>query len=50
MKKISDSELDNIAGGGTPFVGVGLVISAIIVFIAGILDGYTNPGSCECKG
>lgn len=47
MKLIDNDKLDKIKGGGVP-VGVVLVIaSAVLVFLAGVLDGITNPSGCN---
>lgn len=47
IKRISDKELDKISGGGVEWFAVGLGIVTLIVFISGIIEGYTNPGRCS---
>ena len=47
MKLINDNELDSIKGGGVPPVLVIVVVSAIVVFLAGVIDGITNPEKCN---
>ena len=43
MKKINKKELKNINGGG-----FGLwVLGASIVFLIGVVDGYTRPLKCN---
>ena len=37
-------ELKQINGGG---IGIGLLITAGIVFLAGLLDGYVRPSKCN---
>ena len=50
LKKISDKELYKIEGGSTS-VGVAAVIAsaitAIVAFLSGIIEGYTNPQRCN---
>lgn len=47
IERISDDKLDKISGGGVEWLGVGLAIAAIVVFLAGVIEGYTNPGRCD---
>lgn len=47
MKLINDKDLDSIKGGGVPPVLVIVAISAIVVFLAGVIDGITNPEKCN---
>lgn len=47
IKKINDNELDKISGGGIEWFAVGLGITTLVVFISGIIEGYTNPGRCS---
>ena len=49
IKKISDDRLSSITGGGIEWLGIGLAIAAIVVFISGIIEGYTNPGRCSSE-
>lgn len=46
MVALNDNELKNITGGGIGF-GAGLLISAGIVFVVGIIDGYIRPLACR---
>lgn len=46
MNKIDELELMNINGGGISFWTV-IGISALVVFIAGVLDGFTRPLKCN---
>jgi lactobin A/cerein 7B family class IIb bacteriocin len=41
---LKDEELMNITGGGYK---IGLVIGTIIVFVAGVIDGYLRPNKCK---
>ncbi len=48
MIKINEFELSKVRGGavGTAIlIGIGVV--ALIVFISGIISGYTNPEECH---
>lgn len=47
IKKISDEKLEKISGGGIEWLGIGVGIATLIVFISGIIEGYTNPGRCN---
>lgn len=46
MVELNDRELKNVTGGGISF-GTGLLISAGIVFVVGIIDGYIRPLACR---
>lgn len=43
--KLSKEELENIYGGGTGLIVVGIV--ALCVLIAGIIDGFVRPLKCH---
>lgn len=45
MEKVNNLELQKITGGVSALVLVG--IAALIIFISGVLDGFTNPGRCN---
>ena len=51
MKKLNDNELIKIEGGGaiTTGIGISLIVSSVIVFLSGIVRGYTNPEACNVK-
>ena len=44
IKELNEKELKQINGGG---IGIGLLITAGIVFLAGLLDGYVRPSKCN---
>jgi len=46
MRKLTNNELQNIDGGGISF-GIGLLIGAAVVFLAGVTDGYVRPLACR---
>lgn len=45
MKLLERCELDNITGGFS--VWGGIAIAAIVIFISGVIEGFTNPGRCS---
>ena len=47
MKEISNDALYNIKGGFDTNVLVALGIVALVTFLAGIIDGITNPERCN---
>lgn len=47
MRKINDNELDKISGGGIEWFGIGVAITTLIIFVSGIIEGFTNPGRCS---
>lgn len=46
MEIIDKSDCQKIVGGGISFM-TGAVIVGIIVFIAGVLDGFFRPFACH---
>lgn len=44
---VNNNKLEKISGGGVEWFGVGLGIVTLVVFISGIIEGYTNPGRCS---
>ena len=53
MRELSDNETLQISGGSislTTAVGIGMAVSAVIVFISGILEGFSNPRRCNIEG
>ena len=50
LEKISDNELYKVEGGATSVGMVATIISAvtaIVAFLSGIIEGYTNPQGCN---
>lgn len=45
MVLLKENELNNIKGGFGPWLAIG--IGAVIVFLAGLIDGYTRPIKCN---
>ncbi len=46
MTLLDDNQLVNIKGGGIS-VAVATFITAAIIFISGLISGYTNPTKCN---
>ncbi len=44
MVKLEKNELMNISGGG---FGLGLLVAAGVLFLIGVIDGYTRPLKCH---
>ncbi len=45
MKVLSSNELKGIAGGMS--VWAGIAIAAAVVFLAGVIQGFVDPGRCS---
>ena len=45
MEKLSNLELNNVKGGSGTWLALG--IGAIIVLLAGVIDGWTRPIKCN---
>ena len=48
MQDIDIEKMEKIKGGAS-FAGVALVVTAIVIFISGLINGYTNPERCGEK-
>ena len=46
MKKISNKKLEKIVGGEITVWTI-LAVSAIVIFISGVIEGYTHPKACN---
>lgn len=46
MKEISNEQLENIKGGTAMTVWTGIIISTIVIFVSGLIEGITNPEKC----
>ena len=44
MQRLNKNDLENVIGGFSVWMGIG--IAAIVVFLAGVLEGITNPNKC----
>jgi bacteriocin-like protein len=51
MKKLSENELNKIEGGMSVSagIGIGLLVTSVLSFLAGVIKGYTNPEVCNVK-
>lgn len=49
IKIVDKSNLEKIVGGGASWLLIGLGVSALVVFLSGVFEGYTNPGRCGCE-
>ncbi len=47
--KVNDEKLEKISGGSVEWLGIGLAIAAIVIFLSGVFEGYTNPGRCDAN-
>ncbi len=48
MQNIDNKEMEKITG-GADLAGIALVVTAIVIFISGFINGYTNPERCGAK-
>lgn len=44
MRNLNDQELQQLKGGFSLWAGIG--IAAIVVFLAGVLEGIVHPRTC----
>lgn len=49
INSIEEKELEKIKGGEAITIWTGIVVTAITVFISGIIEGITNPGRCNVQ-
>ncbi len=47
MTILENKEMEKVEGGGVSWVGIGLVVTAVVIFLAGFIDGLTNPSKCN---
>ena len=47
IEKIENDKLEKISGGSVEWLGIGLAIAAVVVFLSGVIEGITNPGRCD---
>jgi len=51
MRKLSEDESLNVVGGSiSSAVGIGMIVSATIIFLSGIIEGFSNPRRCNIEG
>ena len=48
MKVVENDKLEKVKGGeGIAAVWIGLAVTAIVIFISGVIEGITNPERCN---
>ncbi len=45
MKEVKEQNLERIVGGFSAWAALGIV--STIIFLAGVLNGFVHPKSCE---
>lgn len=45
MSEVSNIELEAVTGGASSF-SIGMVVTAIVIFVSGIISGITDPRGC----
>ena len=48
MLEVKENELSKITGGGFSF-GIAIGVGALVVFVIGLIEGYTNPIECTVE-
>ena len=43
---MANEELEKIKGGTSITVWSGIICSTIVIFISGLIEGFTNPSKC----
>ena len=47
IEKIKEEELEKIKGGATASIWIGIAITAVVIFLSGVIEGITNPERCN---
>ena len=47
IEKIQEEALWSIKGGTSIPIWIGVAIAAIVIFLAGVIEGITNPERCN---
>lgn len=47
IQALKDEELEKINGGSATAIWIGLAVTAVVVFISGVIEGITNPERCN---
>lgn len=46
IRTILNKELETIKGGTSVSVWTGIIVSTIVIFVSGLIEGITNPSKC----
>lgn len=46
IRTILNEELETIKGGTSFSVWTGMIITTIVIFVSGLIEGITNPSKC----
>ena len=46
IRTILNKDLETIKGGTSVSVWTGIIVSAIVIFVSGLIEGITNPSKC----
>ena len=46
MKELTKEELMNVKGGGFS-IGIGVIVTAAVAFVIGVVDGIVRPLKCN---
>ncbi len=49
LQNIDYKNMEKITGGSSTLAGVALIVTAVIIFLSGVINGYTNPEKCGAK-
>ena len=47
ISKINDENLEKIKGGAVISVWTGIVITAVVIFLSGVIEGIVNTRRCN---
>lgn len=51
IEKLTINQLEDIQGGAAVTIStgvwIGLIVSTIVVFLSGVIEGITNPEKCK---
>lgn len=48
IEKLDDEKLEKVKGGELAgAIWIGIAIAAVVIFVSGIIEGFTNPKKCN---
>ncbi len=47
IERLQEEALMNIKGGTTIPIWIGVAVAALVIFLAGVIEGITNPERCN---